>query len=204
MALFEQNHQQQNNLPVEQVRQMKAQGMDNNKIITSLQADGYSTSQIFDAMSVANDGVTPGDVTTQKSQQTPQVEPINNQPPEFQQSMTHSQPSDLNPSNEELIEAIIDEKWNELVDDINKIIDWKNRADSRLATIETSLKNLRNEFNNLHQGVLGRIGDYDKNLLNVGSELKAMETMFSKVLPSFMENVQKLDSIANKKKGNSD
>lgn len=197
MALFEQspgNAPAQQSLPVEQVKQMRAQGMDNNRIINALQADGFSTSQIFDAMSSVDEGKIPSDITTPQTQQNNLNQAFNE---DFQQPVSHQMSSELNPSNEELIEAIIDEKWNELVDDINKIIDWKNRADSRLVAIETGLKNLRNEFNNLHQGVLGRVSDYDKNLLNVGAELKAMESMFSKVLPSFMENVQKLDNLAN-------
>lgn len=222
-------------LPISQVSQMKAQGMDNNKIIQTLQNDGYTSSQIFDAM---NSAETPGMPVKEagihdlepKGFADVQMNPSNNQnmynpygggnnpssqyssssnsypnssspsysdfPTEFQEPLSAGGPSELAPSNEELIEAIIDEKWNDLVDDINKIIDWKNRADARLASIETNIKNLKDEFSNLHQGVLGRIGDYDKNMLNVGAELKAMESMFQKVLPTFLENVQKLEDVA--------
>ena len=98
-------------------------------------------------------------------------------------------------TNEELIEAIIDEKWNELVKDINKIIDWKLAAEGRLSAMEQEIKDLKGEFDKLHQGVVGKIGEYDKNILDVGSEIKAMEKVFAKILPVFTENVSELSRI---------
>lgn len=98
-------------------------------------------------------------------------------------------------TNEELIEAIIDEKWNELVKDINKIIDWKTTAEGRIAAMEQEIKDLKGEFDKLHQGVVGKIGEYDKNILDVGSEIKAMEKVFAKILPVFTENVSELSRI---------
>ncbi|MEA3399391.1 MAG: hypothetical protein U9R00_02675 [Patescibacteria group bacterium] len=98
-------------------------------------------------------------------------------------------------TNEELIEAIIDEKWNELVKDINKIIDWKTNAEGRLSSMEQEIKDLKAEFDKLHQAVVGKIGDYDKNILSVGAEIKAMEKVFAKILPVFTENVSELSRI---------
>jgi len=43
--------------------------------------------------------------------------------------------------------------------------------------------------------VLGKIGDYDKTLENVGTEIKALEKVFQKILPGFVENVQELSRI---------
>ncbi len=108
------------------------------------------------------------------------------QPPAQQQFQT---------TNEELIEAIIDEKWNDLVKDINKIIEWKNIADAKLISMTQQLKDMRGEFDKLHQSIIGKVGDYDQHILNVGAELKAMEKVFAKVLPVFTENVSELSRI---------
>jgi hypothetical protein len=43
--------------------------------------------------------------------------------------------------------------------------------------------------------VLGKVGEYDKNLVNIGVEIKAMERVFQKVLPNFTENVHTLDRV---------
>ena len=41
---------------------------------------------------------------------------------------------------------------------------------------------------------MSKIADYDKNLLSVGTEIKAME-VFQKVLPTLTENVGELSRI---------
>ncbi len=124
----------------------------------------------------------------QISQQAPPAMPQTMPPPVMA-------PPTNSVSNEELIEAIIDEKWNELVKDINKIIDWKTAAEGRLSAMEQEIKDLKGQFTNLHQAVVGKIGEYDKNILNVGAEIKAMEKVFAKVLPVFTENVSELSRI---------
>lgn len=96
---------------------------------------------------------------------------------------------------EELAEAIIDEKWNEIVRSINKIIDWKERVEARVTKIEQQLEDMNKNFEALHKGVLGKITDYDKNLTNVGAEIKAMEKVFQKILPTLTENVAELSRI---------
>ena len=42
------------------------------------------------------------------------------------------------------------------------------------------------------------MGEYDKHIMEVGSEIKAMEKVFSKVLPTFTENVNELNNITKK------
>lgn len=96
---------------------------------------------------------------------------------------------------EELAEAIIDEKWNEIVRSINKIIDWKERVEARVTKMEQQLDDMNKNFDTLHKGVLGKITDYDRNLTNVGAEIKAMDKVFQKVLPSLTENVSELSRI---------
>jgi prefoldin subunit 5 len=96
---------------------------------------------------------------------------------------------------EELVESIIDEKWDELAKDVNKIVEWKNDVETRIVKMDQRFESLKDEFDKLHQAIIGKIGDYDKNILEVGAELKAMEKVFSKVLPLFTENVNELSRI---------
>ena len=81
---------------------------------------------------------------------------------------------------EEVAEAIIDEKWDELVKNINKIIEWKNKSEAKISSLEQQFKDLKNDFDKLHQAVIGKIGEYDQNILNVGTEIKVMEKVFQK------------------------
>ena len=58
-----------------------------------------------------------------------------------------------------------------------------------------NVENMKERFDSLHKGVLGKITEYDQNLTTVGSEIKAMEMAFQKILPNFIENISKLDRI---------
>lgn len=104
-------------------------------------------------------------------------------------------------TNEELIEAIIDEKWNELLKDVNKIIEWKNQTETRVTSIEQEIKDMKDQFDKLHQGLLGKIGEYDKHIVDIGTEIQAMEKVFAKVLPVFTQNVSELTRITDDLKG---
>ncbi|MGV8150618.1 MAG: hypothetical protein ACP5NV_02720 [Candidatus Woesearchaeota archaeon] len=211
--------------PIEQVTAMKNQGYTNNQIIQTLQRDGYTSSQIFDAMSQSEmSGSTIGFSNQSMPAQNPimptSMNPIGQN--QMSQGMGMNQGSALGmntgmgpvgsgmggmpsmggASNEELIEAIIDEKWNELVKDINKVIEWKQKADVKLQVMEQKVNDMKEQFDKLHQAIIGKIGEYDKNMLNVATELQAMEKVFSKVLPTFMDNVNELSRITGNIKTN--
>lgn len=186
--------------PIEQVQNMKAQGLSNTQIIESLQRDGYTYADIIGALDQA-DNI--GGAPTHSFHPQGLMPGMDSPAP---MSIPHPQPvqpamSDLG-SSEDLIEAIIDEKWNELVRDINKIIEWKNKTENKIASLEQKFTDLKGEFDKLHEAIIGKIGEYDKNILEVGSEIKAMEKVFSKVLPVFTENVNELSRITSRvKKG---
>jgi len=196
-------------VPLDQVVAMKQQGYSNNQIIQTLQRDGYTSSQIFDAISQSELSANPG-MNAMNPGMGPdpsmQLDPSSAVGMPMQQDYGQIQPI-ASPapygggsSSEEMIEAIIDEKWNELVRDINKVIEWKIRADAKLSQMEQQMNDLKEQFDKLHSAILGKIGEYDKNMLEVGSELQAMEKVFSKVLPQFVENVNELSRITDKVK----
>ena len=88
------------------------------------------------------------------------------------------------------------EKWKELQDKMQAFEQWKEDMDSRVHKVEETVNALKDSFNNLHQGVLGKISEYDTNLKDVGSSVKAMDQVFKSVLPTLTESVSKLGRIA--------
>jgi len=217
-----------NTPPVNQVLQLRKQGLSNNQIIQTLQNQGFESNLIFDALNQADlkGGVesipaTQNDFNPDELQNPVRAPPMGGQPPPMGQPPVGAPPMGAPPMGappmgappmsaapaggdepasleriEEIAEAIIDEKWNEIVKSINKIIDWKDRTETKITRIEQIMSDLRRDFDNLTKGVLGKIGEYDQNLSNIGSEIKAMDQVFQKVLPSLTENVHALDQIA--------
>ncbi|MEK6964231.1 MAG: hypothetical protein AABX70_07435 [Nanoarchaeota archaeon] len=176
-------------IPIDQVKAMRQQGLDNNQIIQALQRDGYSSAQIFDALSQSEEGAgSTGHEDFPNISQNVQDEVI-----VYPQGQGAQQQG---ASPEELIESIIDEKWNELLKDITKIVDWKNETEGKMGAMQQELKVLREDMEKLRELILGKVGEYDKNILDVGADVKAMEKVFSKFLPTFAENVSELSRVA--------
>ena len=239
MALFgsknseEVSNEQAGNIqsPVDLVLNMREQGLSNNQIITSLQREGYQTTDIFDAMNqadlqMANGAPTEGnggamqnqiypeelmDGPQQQVEQQPSYqEPIMDGPQQVEQQPSYQEPSYNNKDAtkiEELVEAIVEEKWVDLVKDVNKIIEWKSKVESDTASIKQEIEDLKESFNGLQKNIIGKIDEYDKNITKVSTNIKAMENVFQKAIPTFTENinelartVESLKSISRKRK----
>jgi len=196
----QQNVSQQPELsPVEKIQQMRAQGLNNNQIVQSLQRDGLDSAQILEAMNqVDTPTAAPLPPPGMGMQQGMPPPPPGMPPP----PMGQSQDSGTDRQKiEELAEVIIDEKWEELIKSLNKITEWKDSTEMRLGKMEQEFSDLKSDFDNLHKAIIGKIGEYDQNILNVGTEIKAMEKVFQKILPTFTENVAELSRITKRSSG---
>jgi len=196
--------QPSSSVPVEQILDMRQQGLTNNQIIQALQKQNYSSSQIFDAMNQADlsasgtsqgPSLQTGAAQPDFQQPSPQQIPPQSQPPPMGEQYSEPQPEYDNERIEETVESIINEKWEELVKDIGKIVEWKNKIETKLGSLEQEFKDLKSNFENLHKAIISKVGEYDQNILNVGTEIKAMERVFQKVLPKMTENVDELSRI---------
>ncbi len=256
-------------VPVQEVVNMKNQGLTNNQIIQNLQREGYKSHQIFDAMNQADLHLSqgaggapaeaapqqPAAAPPQQSPADPQVSPYyqndpaqpwpgsEQQPPQQQAAPPQQppqqphdpfsvpvdkvppaedpllgqpgmgqqqQPAPAAPMTapltgpaeedsvdriEEVAEAIIDEKWSELMKHIQKVIDWKGRVDSRIVEMENKFKGLEAQFDKLHESIIGKIEEYDENIRDVGTEMKGMEKVFQKIIPELSSNVAELSKL---------
>ncbi|MEK6946130.1 MAG: hypothetical protein AABX32_00835 [Nanoarchaeota archaeon] len=190
--------------PVEQVVMMKQQGYTNGQITQLLQSQGYTTTQISDAI---NQGSLSGNFENPRQEtgmsdygQSDYEQPYTQQQPQpqnFQPPHEISNPMTMDDERiQEITEAIIEEKWQEFAGDMRRVIEWKDRSEDRIAKVEQQLIDLRLSIDSLTKSLVGKITSYDQNILDVGTEIKAMEKVFQKVLPTLTENVNKLDRMA--------
>jgi len=187
--------------PIEQVVMMKQQGYTNNQIVQTLQSQGHDTSKIFDAINQA--GLSGGfqDQPSQPDTGMPDYgQGLEQAPPEAAPSFVP--PREIQTTNsldeeriQEVSEAIIDEKWKEFEKDIRKVIEWKEKSEERITKLEQQLLDMRMSIDSLTKSIMSKISAYDQNIVDVGTEIKAMEKVFQKVLPNLTENVNKLDRI---------
>ena len=198
--------------PTDQVIQLRQQGLNDNQIIQALQKDGFASAQIFDAMSQADikggagGAPAPANTPPAPAQGINPTAPAAMAPPAMAQAQPMMPPADMPPPQEdyggdsterieEIAEAIIDEKWEVLVKDIHKIVEWKDGMDSKMSKVESEVSDIREDFDKLHKAIINKIDEYDKNLSDVGSEIKSMNQVFQKILPTFTENISTLSRI---------
>jgi len=183
--------------PIDQIMALKQQGMDNNQIIQEMERQGYNSSQIFDSLNqinISGAGTSPDQPPDYGAQ--PQQDLSYGQTP-YPGQAPEQPATDINKEQiEEIAEAIIDEKWKEFEEDVKKIIDWKDKSELRLSNLEQQIRDVANSVSSLHKSIIGKISEYDRNITDVGIEIKAMEKVFQKVLPSLTENVNKLERIS--------
>ena len=189
-------------VPTEKVLQLQSQGLSNDQIISALQREGYSTSDIFDALTQADLKKTIGEPISgiPEPDNPMRFTPVGVRgaipsPPSIGESRTSVDKM------EEIAEAIINEKWNALVESVNKIIDWKEKTEAEIASINTKIQHLNESFQQVQKSMMGRIEEYDRNMTDVGTDIKALTKVFQKILPGFMENVSELSRITSRIKG---
>ena len=185
--------------PIEQIMVMKQQGLDNNQIVQELERQGYNSSQIFDALNQINiSGASAGSEQPPDNSAPPQQQDFSYEQPFPEQQMPEQVQPEVSIGKEqieEIAEAIIDEKWKEFEQDVGIIIEWKEKTEARMGQIEQQIKDVANSVNSIHKNIINKISEYDRSITDVGTEIKAMEKVFQKVLPSLTENVNKLDRM---------
>ena len=179
--------------PTQLVLGMRGQGFTNNQIVQALQKDGYTSDHIFDAMNQA-DIRTSAQPVQESYPESPYPEPSFQAPmPTLMDSPMQSQSSEE--KIEELAEAIIEEKWSDLKENISMIVEWKSKTEAKVSMLEGKMIQLQKSFDDMHTAILGKLGDYDKHVSEIGTDIKAMDQVFQKILPTFTQNVNELSRI---------
>ncbi len=208
MALFP-GAGQGGNLDIDsEVNSLRSQGLTDDQILSELKAKGAKEQLVISSISRLGSSGPPGmgDSGPQEMPEMPSMPPSGgfgggmNMPAPNSAAPSHGaggsdSPQDLYDRIEEITEEMIDEKWDDLIKEVRKIVEWKNSVETKMQKMEGDLGKLKEDFKVLHQGVLGKVEEYDKRMQEVGTELKAVGKVFKDVVPVFTENVKELRSI---------
>ncbi len=180
---------------VPEILQLRSQGLTDNLIAQELQNRGYVQAQIDQAImqaDSANGASYPASPASSGYSQPSYPQP--------RMPAASSEEGNIYERIEEITESMIDEKWDELIAEVKKIIEWKDKIEEKQNKIINDVQKLKEDFTVLHQGVLGRLEDYDGRMRDVGVELKAVGKVFKDVIPEFVENVKELKGITERQK----
>lgn len=102
---------------------------------------------------------------------------------------------------EEIAESVVQEKWEDMMRSIGDISLWKGKITNDIVTIKQELIRTQERFENLQRALVGKIKDYDKDVREVGSEMKALARVFDKIIEPLTTNVKELGKITKELKG---
>ena len=98
---------------------------------------------------------------------------------------------------EEISESIIQEKWEEVMKNIGNIPLWKEKVNTEILSIKQEVIRTQQRFDNLEKAILGKISRYDDSVRDLGSEMKALEKVFERILTPLTTNIKELTKITN-------
>lgn len=113
--------------------------------------------------------------------------------PQFQPA--HALPAIDMESVQEIVESIIDERWQEVVASVGDISLWKSKVEDDLAAIKQEILRLEGRFSNLQASIIGKVDEYQKGISQVSSEMAALEKVFGKIMEPLTSNIKELQRI---------
>jgi len=156
-----------------------------------------------------------GNILDNLDQFNPKVEPAKNEEEELieeapspnQQFTSNAryqqpalQPQMANDQMQEMIEEVIEEKWGNMVEKFGDLGLWKERTNRDIISLKQELVRTQDKFNQLQRAVLGKVSEYNDNISNLGSEMKALERVFEKIVEPLTTNIKELQRITERLK----
>ena len=102
-----------------------------------------------------------------------------------------------------IIERVVTEKWDDMMSRIGDIGSWKQKVEINLTGVKQEIIRLSGRLENTQNSVLGKIGDYDKGIRDIHSEMKALEKVFEKIMDPLVTNIKDLQKITDDMKKHS-
>lgn len=195
---------------LEQIKQMREQGIADQEIINKLYEQGISPKQINDALDQSkikkavvgqeNENYSPSPPSpNQQETYSPKTEDMESQynPPQEQYSpQQYEQPQGYYPQQEyegnysaggsdmmiEISEQIFSEKIKKIKKQLDIINEFKILGETKLENLSERLKKIETIIDKLQIAILGKIGTYGENLEAIKKEMSMMQDSFGKVV----------------------
>ncbi|MEK6834636.1 MAG: hypothetical protein AABX61_00035 [Nanoarchaeota archaeon] len=96
---------------------------------------------------------------------------------------------------QEIVESIVEEKWEDLISKFGDINLWKESVNNDLEAVKQEILRTQERFNNLQNILIGRVGEYNRSVTELNAEMKALEQVMQKIIEPLSSNVKELGRI---------
>lgn len=192
--------------PINEIIDMRGRGMTNDQIISKLKTEGFNFSQIQNAMSQAEvkSSAVPGPAIPLPEIKLPGELKLPEGPKPLEESEL-SKPEPVQASGgkdniERLLEQIIEEKWKGVTNKLDAIENWKAGIDAKMEVIDKGIASLNNRIDKVQSSAASKVDEYDRTMQDVQTEMKALEKIMGKLIPSMTDTIKELREIAEETK----
>ncbi len=199
-----------NDISIEKINSLQTQGLSDSQIYETLKKEGFNSVEIDDAISQAKlgkpmsqddveeapePGLRPSLLNQPQTIQTEKKDNYSNfQNNEFQEDNFQNIRGNLDDV-EVLIESVIEEKWKNSIQRFGNLDVWKEKIRTDVSSVKQELIRLEHRFDNIEKAILGKISQYDRNIVNIGNEMKVLEQVFQKIINPLTSNIKELSRI---------
>jgi molecular chaperone GrpE (heat shock protein) len=188
-------------IPLEDIRRMASRGMSDKDIIKELKGRGYSYGEIEKAMLAAvkegvNEPSAPGMPTADEFFAQPPA-PQQLQPayelPTFEEEQPEVSSDQSEAIMEELIEGVIEDKWNKFQVKMEKLEDNFEKIKAELKQWQIKQEQQRRESPT--RELESRISELSEQLEDIDARVGGLEKAFKQFLPALTRNVESLSQL---------
>ena len=199
---------------LEEIMQMKNQGIANEEIVNTLQEQGVSPKEINDALSQAQIKSAVSDTEppleqnppaqgnyAPQTQEIPEQETYAPSPEQYSQpqevyqqdSYDNYAPSGGADSNTiiEIAEQVFSEKIQKIQKQVEDINEFKTLTQIKIDNTSDRLKRIETTIDKLQIAILEKVGSYGKNLENIKKEMSMMQNSFGKMINPLADKAEK-------------
>lgn len=202
----------ENEVSIDRVTELLNQGLSDAKIYETLKKEGYPSLEIDNAINQARLGNPMAEENLDDAPE-PGLRPSLLNQPQSSDIQTRSTGFSSNFNNdilenssfqntrsgvdevEALIESIIEEKWKNTLQRFGNLDVWRERVKTDVVSIKQELIRLEHRFENIEKAIIGKVSQYDKNIVNIGNEMKVLEQVFQKIITPLTNNIKELGKI---------
>ena len=198
---------------LEQIIQMKNEGVEDEEVVRKLQEQGVSPREISSALNkVQIKNAVAGNEEMEQSimppppqrnvvQKTQEIEPESPYPvyEQEEQPQEYSQPSYESYYNEsgtneviEVAEQVFSEKMRKTQKQLEEMQEFKTRIED----IGERIKRMESIIDKLQISILDKIGSYGKNLESIKDEMSMMQDSFGKIINPFLDSTENIKKVS--------
>lgn len=180
------------------ILEMQSQGLGEEEITENLRQQGFSAREIQEALSQLQ--VREAVSQEYSGMEAPQPGEETSGGYDYQQSYPpYAAPSVSSEMVSEIVEQVVAEKFSGLNKTVSSLSLLKSSFEEQLKSFEARIRKIEENMDSLQKAILGKIGEYGKDMKSIHQEMNMMQESFSKALNPLMDKARGTAKVSREK-----